>query len=466
MMNTPQQQNLRKLPQIHRLLKSIPAQELSLKHPQPLVATVVRERLNTLRAQLRNGRSEPFTFDESRFFTSVSRAIEQAANRRLRWVINATGIVIHTNLGRVPLAPEAVEAIQEIALGYSSLEVDLDSGRRGSRYAHVEPLLCALTGAEAALVVNNNAAAVLLALDTFARGGEVVVSRGELIEIGGSFRLPDVIVSSGATLVEAGSTNKTRAADYDAAISEDTRLLMTAHPSNYRIVGFTETVSRAELVALGRDRAIPVLEDLGSGALIDLADLGAPHETMVQEAISAGVDIVTFSGDKLLGGPQCGIIAGGREHVERMKKNPMLRALRIDKLNLAALEATLMLYRNHPGQPERIPALRMIGATALDVGVKARKLAGMFQDVEEYTTDVIWGESLAGGGSLPDKGLETRILTVSSTTHSANELSAALRANNPPIVARIADDHLLFDLRTVAEEEIAEIADALRRIAL
>ncbi len=464
-MNAQQQENLKKLPQVHRLLESKPAQELLAKHPKPLVAESVRQRLDALRAHVRNGMVGAFTFDESRFFTSVSGAMETAANRRLRWVINATGIVIHTNLGRVPLAPEAVEAIQEIALGYSSLEMDLENGRRGSRYAHVEPLICALTGAEAALVVNNNAAAVLLALDTFARGGEVIVSRGELIEIGGSFRLPEVIASSGAKLIEAGSTNKTRAADYENAISESTRLLMSAHPSNYRIVGFTETVCRAELVALGHDRTIPVLEDLGSGALVDLADLNAPHETMVQEAVAAGVGIVTFSGDKLLGGPQCGIIVGAREYIERMKKNPMLRALRIDKLNLAALEATLILYRNHPDQPDRIPALRMLAASSMDVGVKARKLATMFQDVDAYTTDVINGESLAGGGSLPDNGLDTRLLAVSSTQHSANELSAALRANNPPIIARIADGQLLFDLRTVADEEIAEIADALRRIA-
>jgi len=464
-MDTHQHENLKKLPQVHRLLESESAGELLSKHPQPLVAETIRERLNALRAHLRNGMTGPFEFDAPRFFSSVSSAIDTAANRRLRWVINATGIVIHTNLGRVPLAPEAVEAIQEIALGYSSLEMDLESGRRGSRYTHVEPLLCALTGAEAAVVVNNNAAAVLLALDTFARGGEVIVSRGELIEIGGSFRLPDVIASSGATLIETGSTNKTRAADYASAISEDTRLLMSAHPSNYRIVGFTETVSRTDLVALGRERSIPVLEDLGSGALTDLAELDAPRETMVQETIAAGVDIVTFSGDKLLGGPQCGIIVGGRECIDRMKKNPMLRALRIDKLNLAALEATLMLYRNYPDDPKRIPALKMIAASAMDVGVKARRLAAMFQDVEAYTADVISGESFAGGGSLPDNGLDTRLLTVSSKRHSVGELSAALRENNPPIVARIADNQLVFDLRTVAEEEIAEIADALRRIA-
>lgn len=464
-MNQQQEENLRKLPQVHRLLESDPARTLSGKYPQTLIADAVRERLDALRAHLRNGMAGSFDFDEARFFSSVNHAIEAAANRKLRWVINATGIVIHTNLGRVPLAPEAVQAIQEIALGYSSLEIDLETGRRGSRYVHVEPLLCRITGAEAALVVNNNAAAVLLALDTFARGGEVVVSRGELIEIGGSFRLPDVIASSGAKLVEAGSTNKTRAADYNAAISEQTRLFMTAHPSNYRIVGFTETVSRPELVALGQASGIPVLEDLGSGALINLDDLRAPRETMVQEVIEAGVDIVTFSGDKLLGGPQSGIIVGKRAHIDRMKKNPMLRALRIDKLNLAALEATLVLYRNHPEQPERVPALRMIAASALDIGVKAQILGAMFKDVETYTTDVISGESLAGGGSLPDKGLDTRLLAVSSTLHSANELASALRRNNPPIVARIADDRLLFDLRTVAEEEIAEIADALRRIA-
>jgi len=464
-MDAQQQENLKKLPQVHRLLESEAAQALATKHSQPLIAETVREQLDALRAHLRNGMAEPFSFDEARFFSSVAKGIETAANRRLRWVINATGIVIHTNLGRVPLAPEAVEAIQEIALGYSSLEMDLESGQRGSRYTHVEPLLCAITGAESALVVNNNAAAVLLALDTFARGGEVVVSRGELIEIGGSFRLPDVIASSGARLVEVGSTNKTRTSDYEAAISENTRLLMSAHTSNYRIVGFTEAVPQSELVALGRDRNIPVLEDLGSGAITDLAALGAPRETMVQETIAAGVDIVTFSGDKLLGGPQCGIVAGSREYIDRMKKNPMLRALRIDKLNLAALEATLMLYRHHPDQPERIPALRMIAATALDVGVKARKLAAMFHDVDAYTTDVVSGEGFAGGGSLPDTGLDTRLLTVSSSQHSVNELSSALRANNPPIVARIADNQLLFDLRTVAEEEIAEIADALRRIA-
>ena len=464
-MDAQQQENLKKLPQVHRLLESESAEALLSKHPQPLIADAIRERLGALRAHLLNGMTGPFDFDEPRFFSSVSTEIEAAANRRLRWVINATGIVIHTNLGRVPLAPEAVEAIQEIALGYSSLEMNLETGRRGSRYAHVEPLICAITGAESALVVNNNAAAVLLALDTFARGGEVIVSRGELIEIGGSFRLPDVIASSGATLIETGSTNKTRAADYEDAITDDTRLLMSAHPSNYRIVGFTETVSRTALVELGRKRTIPVLEDLGSGALIDLTDINAPRETMVQESVSAGMDIVTFSGDKLLGGPQCGIIAGRREYIDRIKKNPMLRALRIDKLNLAALEATLLLYRNHPDEPERIPALRMIAASAMDVGVRARRLAAMFQDVESYSTTVVFGESYAGGGALPDNALDTRLLAVRSTSHTANELANALRENNPPIVARIADDQLLFDLRTVAEEEIAEIADALRRIA-
>lgn len=376
---------------------------------------------------------------------------------RLRRVINATGVVLHTNLGRAPLAPEAVEAVLEVARGYSNTEMDLESGLRGGRLAGVEPLVRELTGAEAAIAVNNNAAAVLLALTALARGREVIVSRGELVEIGGSFRVPDVIASGGARLREVGTTNRTRASDYAAAITPETALLLRVHPSNFRMLGFTERPARAELVALARERGVPLVEDLGSGALGEPLAAAAPgfdpaEAEPADEAIAAGVDLVCFSGDKLLGGPQAGIIAGRAALVEGLRKHPLYRALRLSKLTLAALEATLRLHRD--GRGAEVPARALLERGPEACRAVAERLAAALPGavVEE---DV----GYSGGGAMPALGLPTFVVALRGPDPAA--LAARLRAGSPAVVARVARDALVLDPRTLLPGEEAELIAAL-----
>jgi len=385
-----------------------------------------------------------------------------AMQPNLRPVINATGIIIHTNLGRSLLADSALENIQQIAAGYSNLEFDLKAGERGSRYSSVEELICEISLAEAALVVNNNAGAVLLSLETIASGKNVIVSRGELVEIGGSFRIPDVMTKSGAILREVGTTNRTHLRDYENAIDDHTGLLLKVHTSNYSVVGFTSGVSLQELVALGKQHNIPVMEDLGSGTFMDLSQYGLQKEPTVQEAVATGVDVVTFSGDKLLGGPQTGVIAGSKQMLDRIKQNPITRALRIDKLTLAALEATLRLYRDRTTVLDRIPTLRMLTMPSNIIATKAEKLLKLLQELHDERLEVHIFEAVsrAGGGSLPMLQLPSRSVGVKIAGVSANRIDTWLRAYHLPIIGRIEADFFMMDVRTVREKELVDISAA------
>jgi L-seryl-tRNA(Ser) seleniumtransferase len=370
-------------------------------------------------------------------------------------------------LGRSLLPADAIERLVLLCRNYSNLEYNVEEGRRGSRYVHAESILRELTGAEAALVVNNNAGAVFLVLSTFAGGREVVVSRGQLVEIGGSFRIPDVMRSSGAILREVGCTNRTHPKDYEEAITEQTALLMKIHTSNYRIVGFTSEVSLEELVEIGGRFSLPVVEDLGSGSFLNMSKFGLPGEPTVQEAVRAGADLVTFSGDKLLGGPQAGIIVGRKELVDRCKKNPLTRALRVDKMTLAALESTLRLYRDERQAVEHIPTLRMIALSREVLEKRAHRLATALRDIDRegsFEVEVVAGASQVGGGSLPAQDLNTLLVAVSSREMSTRGLEASLRGNNPPIIGRIESDRLLMDVRTLQPGDEEIVCAAFERI--
>jgi L-seryl-tRNA(Ser) seleniumtransferase len=377
-------------------------------------------------------------------------------------VINATGVVLHTNLGRAPLACEAVAAMDR-ATGYCNLEYDLERGTRGHRHDLVEDLLRQVTGAEAGVVVNNNAAAVLLALAALARGREVVVSRGELVEIGGSFRVPEIMAQSGCTLREVGTTNKTHLADYERAIGPETALLMRVHTSNYRILGFTAAVATDELVALGSRHGLPVLEDLGSGCLVDLGPLGLEREPTVQEVVAAGVDLVTFSGDKLLGGPQAGLLVGRREAVAACARHPLMRALRPGKATLAGLEATLALYRDPGAAPRRVPVLAMLAQDPRELRARAESMAAGLRSAlaEGARIEVKQENSQVGGGSLPLQKLPTWVVVVRREGGGVSRLEAALRRYRPPVIARIQEDALLLDPRTLRPGEEETVVAAL-----
>jgi len=455
---------LRALPQVERVMASAEAAALIAAHGRPPVLRAVRARIAELRAEARAGSSDLHAASPAGILAAAGERLTAEAAPHLRRVINATGIVLHTNLGRAPLAREAATAVAEAATGYMNLEYDLDEGVRGSRYQGVSGLLCELTGAEAALVVNNNAAAVLLALAALAAPGEAVVSRGELVEIGGSFRVPDVIAQSGARLVEVGTTNKTRAGDYERAIGPDTRVLLKVHPSNYRIQGFTAAPERAELAALARARGVLAVEDLGSGSLIDLRPVGLPYEPTVQESLAAGMDLVTCSGDKLLGGPQAGLILGRKDLVARLKAHPLLRAVRVDKLTLAALEATLKLYRAPERAATGIPVLAMLGAPVDALDRRAERLRAGLADVPGLEAAVEAGTGFAGGGALPEAVIPTRIVALRCPSASVGDLARRLRRHRPAVVGRVKDGRLLFDLRTVADDEVAEIAAACRAV--
>jgi L-seryl-tRNA(Ser) seleniumtransferase len=393
----------------------------------------------------------------------VVAAGRAAVSYSLQTVINATGVILHTNLGRAPLAREALEHLVEAARGYSNLEYDLAEGQRGKRDAHTSSLFARLLGAPRTLVVNNNAAAVFLALNSLAEGCEVIVSRGELIEIGESFRIPDICAKSGAVLREVGTTNRTRAADYAAAINERTRLLLRVHPSNFRIVGFTERPTLQELADLAHEHGLLVMEDLGSGCLADLAPWGVGYEPLAQYSLQAGVDVATFSGDKLLGGPQAGILVGKPEPLERIRRNPLFRALRVDKLTIAALESTASLYLQ--GRLDDIPVLRMIQLSRDQIASRAAHLAERISAQPGCTAELRAGESVVGGGSTPGQGLATELIAVTHARHSATEIEEALRSRRPAILTRVEDDRLLLDLRTVFENEEAEIVRAFEGIS-
>lgn len=455
---------LRELPSVDEVLSFIPA-EAKKSIPHRVIVKQIRAAIGEKRKQVLAGQLEDLE-------DITAEQVGQVALKRaydywrpnLRPVINATGVVLHTNLGRAVLSREAREAIHTITKGYSNLELDLTTGERGSRYSHVVELLCQLTGAEAALVVNNNAAAVLLALNTMANGREVIVSRGQLVEIGGSFRVPEVMAASGARLVEVGTTNKTYQWDYRNAITEDTALLLKVHPSNFRLMGFTRETSLEELVALGREKDIPVMEDLGSGFLLDLEPYGITGEPSVQEEIKAGADIVTFSGDKLLGGPQAGIIVGKKKYVDQMAKNQLTRALRIDKMTIAALEATLRAYLWEPERTiEMVPILKMLTMKGDLLEKRAVALAAKLQNAlgEKIQVSLKPGISQAGGGSLPMLELPTTLITLLPGEGKVDKWAADLRQGVPAVMVRIADGKLVLDVRTVLEEEEESLIGAL-----
>ncbi len=454
-------QRLRDIPAVETVLNAPDLAPLLKEHPRWLVVDAVHTVLATLRQQIRGGRG--LAAEETALAKIIPRVAKAAAEMKryhLRPLVNATGVVIHTNLGRAVLSEEVLQQVAQVASHYSNLEYDLPKGARGSRYAHVEDLLCRLCGSEAALVVNNNAGAVLLGLNTLAEGREVIVSRGQLVEIGGSFRIPDVMKKSGCRLVEVGTTNKTHPKDYRNAIADQTAALLKVHMSNFEMRGFTREVSRREMVAIAREAALPLMEDLGSGNLIDLSAFGLPAEPTVQESVRDGVDLVTFSGDKLLGGPQAGILVGKKEILDRVKKNPMTRALRVDKMTLAALEVIARIYLDPSEAPRRIPTLRMLSTPLPELKARAETLAGAIRKRTGDTLAVETMEDLSrvGGGALPETPLPTYVVALSASRLSVNRLEQAFRAADPPVIGRIRHDRFLLDVRTVQDEELKTVA--------
>lgn len=477
-MNSRLQSDLfRKLPSIDELIRQPRFVSLVEREGHTAVADATRATLARLRNEIAASRLDAATVDLA--LAGLPDAVERELRKNLKYslcsVINATGVILHTNLGRAPLAHSALDHIRQTALAYSNLELDLFSGERGKRDVHVERLFRKLLSDDLAgasdtekaseistIVVNNNAAAVLLALNTLAEGGEVIVSRGELVEIGGSFRIPDVMAKSGAVLREVGTTNRTRLADYERVINEKTRLLLRVHRSNFQITGFTEQSALEELVSLARRKSIPLLEDLGSGALFDLQSVGISGEPGVLHSLRAGVDVVTYSGDKLLGGPQAGIISGRRDLVSRMRSNSLFRALRVDKLIYAALEATLLAYVKH--DHDAIPALRMMRLSKEEIDGRGQAIAKKIA-LGNLEVNVIDGESVVGGGAAPSAVLPTRLLAVTAKDLSADELASRLRASEPPIIARVEEGRVLLDLRTVFPEEDDVVINALNSSA-
>ena len=466
---TLRQQVLRKIPRVDEILSRPEILDLLKVHPRTVVVEAIRKGLQRLRREILNGHELPLSEDNSIPFENLLPLFQEEfdlqIHPRLRRVINATGIVIHTNLGRAPLHPLAIKQIINISKAYSNLEYDLVRGERGDRYSHVEEILCRLSGAESALVVNNNAGAVLLCLNTLAEGREVIISRGQLVEIGGAFRVPDVMKRSGAILKEVGTTNRTHLNDYQRAIGPETALLLKVHTSNFRMMGFTAEVSLNELVHLGREHHLPVMEDLGSGCLIDLSRYGLEKEPTVQEAIRTGVDLITFSGDKLLGGPQAGIILGKKDILDSIKFNPLTRALRIDKLTLAALESTLLLYLDEKKAMEEIPTLRMLGLDKRKLKNRGRRLLKRLQGEvgQEIQLTLKEDVSQVGGGALPLQELPTIAVAIRTTPFSVNSLEENLRRGTPPIIARISRDELILDMRTVFNDEIPLLAEGIQK---
>jgi L-seryl-tRNA(Ser) seleniumtransferase len=462
------QEELRRLPSVNDLLGQ-PEIEAIIQHtPRALVVAAARPVLERARARIRDGAMAP---DIATLAEAVRAEVTQRLRPSLRPVINATGVIINTNLGRAPLSARALAAIYDVARGYTNLEYDLAAGERGSRHEHLRATLRELTGAEDCLVANNNAAAVLLVLSALAAGREVVVSRGQLVEIGGGFRVPDVLRQSGARLVEVGTTNRTRRRDYEQAIGPETAALLAVHPSNFRIIGFTESVPPAELAALAHERGLIAVEDLGSGALLDTAPYGLSHEPTPRESIAAGVDIVCFSGDKVLGGPQAGIIIGRTELISCIGRHPLMRALRVDKLTIAALTATAQHYLLGEAT-EALPIWRMIATPLAELRARA---AGWAAQVRAwgFIAEVVDGESTVGGGSLPGETLPTALLALPQQARLASSangtdrppleaLAARLRAGDPPVVARIFRDRLLLDPRTVLPDQDAALLRALQ----
>lgn len=455
----------RLIPAVDRLLESDDLKSISESYPRNLILRAINDILAGIRKAIENEE-----IDKERLGSligSIAEIIKEKlfilSQPSLKNVINATGVVIHTNLGRSILADRVIKRFKEIGGGYSNLEYDLKKGRRGSRYSHVEGILKELTSAEAAMVVNNNAAAVLIVLETFAKEREVIISRGELVEIGGSFRIPDVMKKSGAKMVEVGTTNKTHLKDYEEAINKETAAVLKVHRSNFHIVGFNEEVDRITLVELGKKHKLPVIEDLGSGSLIDLRKYGMAWEPTVQSVLESGVDLVTFSGDKLLGGPQAGIILGKKELVEKVRQNQLSRALRIDKLTLLALEETLNIYRDERKALDEIPTMRMISESYSSLKSKAGRLNRMIKtkDGGNFTVDTSDGTSKVGGGALPLMELSTRLIRLTPKAMSAQQIHESFKSKDVPIIVRVEHNKVLLDVRTIQESELATVAAAI-----
>jgi len=460
---------LKKLPKIDEVLLILEKQHIYDLAPRDIVKETCRSVVQKLREKVVNASKkelETLSLDMEAVALEVERSIKGLYRYSLRRVVNATGVILHTNLGRAPLCPEALQRIMDVGRGYSNLEFDLDKGERGQRYDHVNKLICALTGAEDALIVNNNAAAVLLVLNTLAEGKEAIVSRGELIEIGGEFRIPEIMNKSNSLLREVGTTNRTRLGDYEKAINENTGMILKVHTSNFRIVGFTEEADIPSLVALGKSRGIPVMDDLGSGCLIDLDQYGLQHEPTVRETLDAGVDVVTFSGDKLLGGPQAGIIVGKKDALAKIKKNPLNRALRIDKFTLAALEATLMHYLNPAEAVKKLRALKALTESTAAVKKRALKLMAKLhkENFDSLQCTICEDFAAAGGGSLPTQQIPTVLVAVKNRKIPATKMEEKLRHLDVPVIVRVDKDEILFDLRTVAEDDFAFIIEGLKQI--
>jgi L-seryl-tRNA(Ser) seleniumtransferase len=459
---------LKSLPKIDEVILLLEEKDIYSLAPREIVKENCRKIVQRLREKI-TGSTHKEDVTSALDAESVAQVVEQLIkglhHYRLKRVINATGVILHTNLGRAPLCPEALQRIAEVGCGYSNLEFDLVKGERGHRYDHVREIICELTGAEDALIVNNNAAAVLLVLNTLAEGKEAIVSRGELIEIGGEFRIPEIMQKSAAIMCEVGTTNRTRLSDYEKAISPQTGLILKVHTSNYRIVGFTEEADIASLAALGKSRSIPVMDDLGSGCLIDLDKYGLQHEPTVREVLAAGVDVVTFSGDKLLGGPQAGIIVGKKDILESVKRNPLNRALRIDKFTLAALEATLIHYLN---PAEAIKQLRVLKSLTEPVAAVKKRAAGLVSKLRKAKLpsavfSLKESFAAAGGGSLPMEKIPTVLIGVKNKKMKASQLEAKLRQAEVPVIVRVDKDEILIDLRTVTEDEFTFVIEALRQ---
>jgi L-seryl-tRNA(Ser) seleniumtransferase len=457
---------LRSLPAIDKLLGTPLLIELEESQPHLLVRESAQQTVNDLRLQILDEEAPLPDLELEAVANLVAARVQQKAKPSLRKVINVTGTLLHTNLGRAPLCGEALQAIREVAQGYSNLEYNLDEGQRGKRYTHVEELICKLTGGEAATVVNNNAGAVMLSLAALSGGRSALVSRGELIEIGGSFRIPDIMAASGVELVEVGATNKTHLKDYAEAVDDATALILKVHTSNYRILGFTEAVTGEELAGLAKQHDIPVLEDLGSGLLMDLTPYGLPREPTVREALKTGIDLVTFSGDKLLGGPQAGIIVGNRKVIDKVRKHPMARALRIDKLTLAALEATLRVYLDPQRALQEIPTLKMLSLPVSELQQRCEALLPRLRESIGDAADcrIIDATATVGGGALPLAELPGHAVALVPKDLSLNELTTRLRDCEPPVIGRIQDDQFLIDPRTLNSDDEGFMLLALKQV--
>jgi len=461
---------LRQIPSVNDILDFPKTKKLINKFSRPIVVEGIRSITDEIRSEiLKSDEKElkDYKINKKFIIKKLEKYIKDWSEPNLAPAINGTGVVVHTNLGRSLLSESAIKSLNSVARNYSTLEINRKSGERGSRYDNVTDLLQELTGAETAMVVNNNAAAVMLALNTIADGKEVIIPRGELVEIGGSFRIPDVMERSGAELVGIGATNKVHLEDYKNAVTENTGLLLKVHTSNYKIVGFTKEVKLKNLVNYAHTHDLPVMDDLGSGILLDLREEGFNYEPTVQERVEAGTDIVTFSGDKLLGGPQAGIIVGKKKYINKMKKNPLTRALRVDKFTLASLEATLKEYKDQKSAKQNIPTLRMLTENLNNIKNRAQKLTNMLANKnlnKKYKFNIKKDISKVGGGAFPLEELETYVLEIKNEKLSASELSYKLRMNYPPIFSRIQDEKLILDFRTIKNEDLDIILKALKEI--